>query len=382
MKQHNGLSPSVSRRSLLALVASGLAGCGGGGGLGGSLFAALPGTGGTGLFAQGTIVGFGSVIVNGIRFDDTAAAVQIDGLAAGSQDLRLGMVADVQGLRGADLTLGVANAIAVWSIAQGAVSQVQGGQFMVAGMLIETNAATVFDGISGTAGLVHGMRVVVWGLQSGIDGSRWTATRVALVTATSMVCTGIVTATGTLNGFALSGQSIASLRSGQLVRVQGALSSSGGSLQVDSFKLLGLQGSSLPQGEVEIEGLVTALLSGSRFMLGSVEVDASSASLAASYKVLAIGQRLEVEGIWQGGVLKAGSLGVESEEKLDEAEIEAKIEQFTSLANFVVRGQRCDATSAVISEGVVSDLKVGVKVKLRGTKAGDVLMVTTLEISD
>jgi hypothetical protein len=48
----------------------------------------------------------------------------------------------------------------------------------------------------------------------------------------------------------------------------------------------------------------------------------------------------------------------------------------------VVRGQRCDATSAVISEGVVSDLKVGVKVKLRGTKAGDVLMVTTLEISD
>ena len=116
-------------------------------------------------------------------------------------------------------------------------------------------------------------------------------------------------------------------------------------------------------------------------MLGSVEVDASGASLATSYKALAIGQRIEVEGIWQGGVLKAGSLGVESEEKLDEAEIEAKIEQFTSLANFVVRGQRCNASSATISKGTVSDLKVGVKVKLHGTKAGDVLMVTTLEFS-
>ena len=380
MKQTTWLNTAIRRRSVLALAVSGLAGCGGGA-AGGGFLAGLPGTGGTGLFAQGTIIGFGSVIVNGIRFDDTAASVQIDGLSASAQDLRLGMVADVQGLRGADLTLGVANAIEVWSIAQGLVSQVQSGQFKVAGMLVQADAATVFDGISSVSALANGLRVAVWGLESGTDGSRWTATRVALVTATPMVCTGIVTATGTLNGFALSGQSVSSLRAGQLVWVQGVLSSSGTSLQVDSFKLLGLQGSSLPQGEVEIEGLVTALLSGSRFMLGSVEVDASGASLATSYKALAIGQRIEVEGIWQGGVLKAGSLGVESEEKLDEAEIEAKIEQFTSLANFVVRGQRCNASSATISKGTVSDLKVGVKVKLHGTKAGDVLMVTTLEFS-
>ena len=379
MKQPIGSSTPVSRRSLLALAVSGLAGCGGG--AGGGLVAGLPGTGGTGLFAQGTINGFGSVIVNGIRFDDTAATVQLDGVTASSQELRLGMVADVQGLRGADLTLGVANAIEVWSVAQGLVSQVQGVQFKVAGMLVQADAATVFDGISSVAALANGQRVAVWGLQSGTDGSRWTATRVALVSATVLVSTGIVSAAGTLNGFALSGQKAASLSAGQLVRVQGPLSSSGSSVQVDSFKLLGSQSGSLPQGDVEIEGLVTALLSGSRFMLGSVEVDASSASLAASYKALSIGQRIEVEGNWQGRVLKAVAFGVESEQKLDEAEIEAKIEQFTSLANFVVRGQRCNASSAAISKGTVADLKVGVKVKLHGTKAGDVLMVTTLEFS-
>jgi hypothetical protein len=380
MKQQIGLSAPIRRRSLLALAVGGLTGCGGG--EIGTLFAGPPGTGGTGLFAQGTISGFGSVIVNGIRFDDAAATVLVDGVSANSQALRLGMVAEVQGLRGADVTLGVASAIEVWSIAQGLVSQVQGGQFMVAGIWVQTDAATVFDGLGNAAGLTNGLRVAVWGLQSGPDASRWTATRVAVVTTTTLVSSGIVTVAGTLNGLALSGARAASLSTGQLVRVQGTLSASGTGLQVDSFKLLGLQSGSMPQGDVEIEGLVTALLAGNRFMLGNVEVDASSVSLAASYKALAVGQRIEVEGTWQGKVLKAASLEVESEQKLDDAEIEARIEQFTSLANFVVRGQRCNASAAKITKGKVSDLKVGVKVKLKGTKAGDVLMVTELEISD
>jgi hypothetical protein len=380
MKQQNGLSPKIRRRSLLALALTGLSGCGGG--AVDILLAGPPGTGGTGLFAQGTISGFGSVIVNGIRFDDTAATVQIDGVTADAQALRLGMVADVQGLRGADLTLGVASQIEVWSVAQGVVSQVQSGQFMVAGMLVQTDAATVFDGISSAASLSNGLRVGVWGLQSGVDGSRWTATRVAVVASSTLVGTGVVTAARTLNGLALLGTTAASMSSGQLVRVQGQLAPSGTSVNVESFKLLGLQSSSVPQGDVEMEGMVTALLTGSRFMLGNVEVDASSAALAASYRSLAVGARIEVYGTWAGRVLKAGALEMESEQQLDEVEIEAKIEQFTSLSNFVVRGQRCNASGAQISKGKVSDLKVGVKVKLHGIKAGDVLMVTEIEIKN
>ncbi len=380
MMYRAGLSTPIRRRSLLALAVTGLAGCGGGGV--GTMFAGPPGTGGTGLYAQGTISGFGSVIVNGIRFDDTAATVLLDGAAANSQELRLGMVAEVQGLRGADVTLGVANMIEVWSVAQGLISQTQGGQFMVAGIWVQTEAATVFDGVGSAAGLSNGQRVAVWGLQSGPDASRWTATRVALVTNTTVVSTGIVSAAGTLNGLALAGPKASGLSAGQLVRVQGLLTASGTGIQVESIKPLGLQSGSSPQGEVEIEGLVTVLLTGNRFMLGNVEVDASSASLSASYKSLAVGQRIEVEGTWVGKVLKAASLEVESEQKLDVAEIDARIEQFTSVANFVVRGQRCNASAAKITKGRVTDLKVGVKVKLKGTKAGDVLMVTELEISD
>lgn len=374
-------SAAIPRRSVLAFALIGLTGCGGGAG-GGGFMAGPPGTVGTGLFAQGAITGFGSVIVNAIRFDDTTAAVQIDGQPATSADLRLGMVVDVQGQRGTDLTLGVASQIEVWSIAQGDVSQVQSGQFTVAGMRVQTSASTVFDGISSAALLADGMRVAVWGLQSGADGSRWMATRVALVSAPALVSTGIVTAAGSLNGIAMTGPKASSLVVGQLVRAQCVWTSSG-SWQVDSVKQQGLQNvASSHEGDFEIEGMVTALLSSGHFMLGSTEVDASSASMASSLASLSVGQRIEVYGTWAGTVLKASKMELEAERTLDEADIEARIEQFTSLSNFVVRGQRCDASAATISKGTVSGLKVGVKVKLTGTKAGDVLRVSTLEIDD
>ncbi len=116
-------------------------------------------------------------------------------------------------------------------------------------------------------------------------------------------------------------------------------------------------------------------------MLGNIEVDSSAVSVAATTPITA-GLRIQVHGTLQGQLLKASALDVESEQQLDGAEIEGVIEKFTSLANFVVRGQRCNASGAAITQGKSSDLKVGVKVKVEGTKAGDVLLVSRLEIGD
>lgn len=87
MRDHSHQVTALTRRHWLVLAASILPGCGGGSG---SVTALLPGTGGTGIYAQGSISGFGSVIVNGIRFDDTAATVQLDGVTRGSADLQIG----------------------------------------------------------------------------------------------------------------------------------------------------------------------------------------------------------------------------------------------------------------------------------------------------
>lgn len=382
MKQRKNLNPHVTRRSWIVLATSALTGCGGGGS---TTTANSPGTGGTGIYTQGSISGFGSVILNGIRFDDTAATVQVDGVTATSADLRLGMVAAVQGERGADVTLGTASSIEVWSVAQGVVSQVIAGQFTLAGMTVQTDSATVFDGLSSDASLVSGMRVTVWGLQAGADGRTWKATRVLQpATNTTVVSTGLVSVAGSqrsLNGLLLTGSVVGNLTAGQLVRVQGTLSSDGESLEVASFKLQSPAAGSQPQGEIEIEGLVTAMPSASRLMLGSIEVDTSSTIYSPLGAQITLGARVEVYGTWQQGVIQATKVELEDAQTLHSVEITALIEQYTSLANFVVRGQRCDATNATISHGKAADLGVGVKVKVKGAKAGgDVLVVSELDI--
>lgn len=375
----------LTRRSWVVLAAAALTGCGGGGSVS---VAGAPGTGGTGIYVQGSISGFGSVIVNGIKFDDVLAAVQVDGLDATSSDLRLGMVAGVQGERDAVAPLGTANRIEVWSIAQGLVTSSVTGEFAVAGMTLQIDNATVWDGSNAAANL-PGQRVAVWGLQVGADGRTWKATRVALLSGpvTSVVSTGLVTVANSqrsLNGLLLTGAEAGSLMAGQLVRVQGSLSADGASLAVASVKIKDAGLALQPQGEVEIEGFVATWppVAG-RFMLGGIKVDASSASVSPATAQITLGARVEVYGTWQQGLLKATKVELEDELSLYEVEIEAPIEQFTSLSDFVVRGQRCDATQAIFSHGTAADLRVGVKVKVKGTKVGgDVLLVTKLEFED
>lgn len=390
LSPRKNLNPLLTRRSWLGLAVATLTGCGGGS----STTAGAPGTGGTGQYAmvysQGSITGFGSVIINGIKFDDGLASVQLNGAAAVSADLRLGMVAAVQGQRSASAALGTASSIEVWSMGQGQIAQVLtagGTEFTVAGMTVQTDSATVFDGVSTAAQLSVGSRVAVWGLQVSADGRRWKATRVALVSAATVVSTGLVSVSGQqrqLNGLVLSGAAADSLTAGQLVRVQGISSVDGGSLAVERVTRLGASTvGAQPEGDIEIEGFVTSLLSGGGFMLGSIEVETRSAVYSPAGASIAQGVRVEVYGRWQAGVLKATKVELENEDGLHAVEIEARIEQFTSLADFVLRGQRCDASSARLSHGTAADLKVGLKVKVKGVKAGgDVLIVTELELGD
>ena len=387
MSTSEKLPAHLTRRRWMVLAASAVtAGCGGGGTIG---LAGLPGTGGTGIFAQGAISGFGSVIINAIKFDDTLAAVLLDGQSATSSDLRLGMVASVQGQRGSDASLGTASSIEVWSIAQGLVGTGRAtpgasGQFTLAGMTVLTDLNTVFEGNSAALPVLPGQRVAVWGLQTGADARTWSATRVAMVSATTVVSTGLVSVVNSqrsVNGLLLSGDAARALVAGDLVRVRGTLSAIDGSLALQSVQYPSAPATHAQQGEAEIEGWVTSVATGSRFNLGTVVVDASQAKFDPTGARVATGSRVEVSGTWQSGVLKAAKVEVRDAQKVETVEISGRIQEFTSLANFVVRGQPCDASGlSVVGNGKLSDLKLGVSVKLEGTKAGDVLKVSKLEI--
>jgi hypothetical protein len=296
------------------------------------------------------------------------------------------MVAALRGERSAmDATLGTASSIEVWSAARGVVtfvSTVTTGEFAVAGMTVQTNSNTVFDGVNVSAPLVVGMSVAVWGLQVGADGFTWVATRVAVVPNTVCVSSGLVSkqdAAYYVNNMLLTGSLVAGLTVNTMVRVQGIYTLNSNRLEVSNLKLLTLSNTSLPEGEIEIEGFVTQVLSTSRFMLGSIEVDHAGAFNKPLSSVVTVGDRVEVYGSWQSSLLVATEVEFEDEQTLHEVEIDAAIESFAGVDNFVVRGQRCNAANARFSNGTSANLGVGVKVKVKGAKAGDVLMVAELE---
>ncbi|MBV5296410.1 MAG: hypothetical protein JZU58_29070 [Curvibacter lanceolatus] len=380
-KNNEQASPLTRRKWLVLSLSATATACGGGGDI---MVASMPGTGGTGIGVRSTgpITGFGSVIVNRVRFDDTNAQVTLDGQADVTASLRLGMVVNLQGERDATGLVGKASAIDVWSIAQGQVSSVSGTQFTVAGMVIQTDPGTVLDGVVSMANLTAGDWVRVWGLQSSSDASTWNATRVAVVQADDSVSSGLCLLQGSnfyVNGLRLTETSGYQIASGTLVRVQGTLRGSNSSLALKSFIPLGLDVNPPGVGEVEVSGLVTSMSSNRQFILGNVAIDARLATIKGG--TIAIGQRVEVEGNWQGTVIVAKSVEIEDSQSLDTAEIEAKIEEFVSLANFVVRGQRCDGSGLTqIQGGSAADLKVGVKVHVTGIKKGEILYLTKLEI--
>jgi len=386
MKAIHAPEAMLTRRHWLLLGGAVLSGCGGGG----SLVAGLPGTGGTGspLYSQGSITGFGSVILNGVKFDDTQASVQINGQGADASQLRLGMVAGVQGVRnGVDPTLGTllgtASAIEVWSIAQGPVSAVTATGFDVAGMHIQLDKNTSLAGINAATPLADGQTVAVWGLQTASDGTQWAATRAEVVAASSVrVSSGVVGRPSNqvvLNGWTLAGAVVDGLLADQLVRVQGTLSGVAG-LDATAVKVLGSGPAVHADGALEIEGIVTFVLSPRRILLGPITVDLSAVSLAALNGALAVGDRLEVYGTWASGLLLASKIEAEGDTS-KAIEIDAVIEQFTSVANFVLRGQRCDASQASLSGVQAADLRTGVRVKVDGTMDADVLQVTKLELA-
>ncbi len=386
-------SLATTRRQWLVLAGSaGFSGLGALGGCGGGMVAeGPPGTGGSGLYASGPVGGFGSVIVNGLKLDDSSASVKLDGQGARSADLRLGMVASVTGQRGSGNSTGdgSATSIEVWSIAQGPVTALGGhGQFTVAGMALQADGATVLDSISSVDKLALGQRVTVWGLQGGADGRSWTATRVALnaaASAATVATTGYLTLAGSqrfMNGLLLTGALADTLQPGPLVRVQGLMAADG-SLALTGAQNQGTAASLPPQVQCEVSGLVTSTGGAggaySNFMLGNYPVDATGVTVTPAGSALAVGAQVRVSGSWLSGVLKVSSVAVVSEQARRTVQITAPIEQFGSIADFVVRGQHCDASVAgLVAGAVATDFKSGVAVQLTGIIDGDVVRVSSL----
>jgi len=121
----------------------------------------------------------GSVIVNGVRFEDNAAAISADDSAKLPAFLADGMTVKVKGTINSDGLTGTAEKIEVENEVRGPIASKGADSLVVLGQTVAVDGATVFANVSGFAALNAGDEVEVHGQRDLNNVIR--ATRVELL---------------------------------------------------------------------------------------------------------------------------------------------------------------------------------------------------------
>ena len=137
--------------------------------------------------------------------------------------------------------------------------------------------------------------------------------------------------------------------------------------------------------EDELKGFVTAVgAAGTIFVNGSA-VDVSTATITGgTLAQLIVGAKVEVHGVLVAGKFVASIVHIEDAASnttaLGQAEIKGVISAFVSLSNFLVAGQKVDASTALIEDGTVASLINGATVEVNGTMVAGVIKATRIEL--
>ena len=403
-------APSFLRRApwrvLLAQAAATtllLAGCGGGGDASG------PSTGGTGTtapaassFSAGTITGFGSVIVNGVRFDDSRAAVtDDDGNAATSASLKLGMSAEVHGGKITDDGVSQkaeASAIRFGAALIGPVDSVDAAakSLVVLGQTVLVLDTTVIDTrlAGGFAGIVAGALLEIHAtldVQSGV----YTATRLEpTLAAAGYKIRGVVANLDTTAKTFKIGTALisyagvitvpADLANGLLLKVRLQTTPVAGAWVATRL------GDARPRvedaDEAHLKGTITAFTSSAAFSVNGIPVDASHAAFPSGTAGIVLGARVEVKGTSSNGAIIATRVSTEThaEEHAEGFELHGAITAIDATAKtFVLRGTTVNFASPTVEfrHGNAASLAVGVQLEVRGLLSADGTTLTATRIS-
>ena len=359
-------------------------------------------SGGTGsAVALGPISGFGSIIVNGVRFDDWAASIQDDdGRALTRDQLKLGMQTEIDASDfsvNAGKEMAKASSIRTRSDLIGPVTGVDtsAGSLVVLGQTVVVTRATIFD-----ARLVEGLSSIRVGATLEIHGrydpsrARFAATRIepkidplfyklrGTVNAVDPSTKLMVVGEQTINFVRLSANDASAVAVGKLVRVTLQLNNPSGvwmaiTLRDATFRLPN-------RDDAQIEGRISTWFSSRQFSVDGIPIDASKAQFVGGEASIVIGARVEIEGASSGGVLLARTVRLEGDEDAGNSAVELHgvIEILdTATKTFVVRGVTVNYGGAVqFSSGSVADLAVARAVEVQGTPSpsGDRVDATTI----
>ncbi|HET9977853.1 MAG TPA: DUF5666 domain-containing protein [Burkholderiaceae bacterium] len=388
---------TLFRHAVAWLLAAAVAACGGG--------VETGGTGPTGsAYVEGPISGFGSIVVGGIRLDDSSArVVDADGSTKSRDDLRLGMVVEVESGRigddGSGNRVGTASQVRVGAQLLGPVTllDLPNSRVVVLGQRVRLTAATSLDGLAGgTAGLRIGDVVEVHGFfdASGVVAN-YVATRVARPATAPLayrvrgpareVDAGTRTLRIGAQVFDLGATGLPpGLVEGAFVRLVVQTAQSGGrwvatSAVVESRQLA-------ERDDAELEGLVTAFTSAARWAVNGVAVDATNAAFPQGSAGLGLGVRVKVRGRATAGGVAATSVELRSDddvynEGIDLRDTIAALD--TTAKTFALRGLTVfygTSPPPRYDHGAEGDLANGRRVRVRATFDADRTRLTAQRI--
>lgn len=379
------------RRVLLAAAAACcaavLAACGGGAAVV-ALVGGGVGTGGTGI-AFGTVIGLGSVIVDGKSYSSATPTYYAP--TSTSESAQTTSEAVELGAR-MDLTLGAGNQPATAIVQpelQGVAQQVDpaAGTLTVNGMRVRVNTdpalgpQTLYSGLTGLSGIASGSTNVEVHGAYGVDaqGPYLWATLIEQVPGDSSVTrlVGTVTAVGA-NSVTLdtSATPIPLSANTQLLLPAGVSLAVGDLVYAwnrGSNWVLRVAGTGSFKGPVQISGVVYDVGAGS-FMVAGIPVESNAA--------VGSGQYVVVSGQADGqGRLAAPSVDTYSASNPSLFELHGTITGFVSPSSFLVRGTPVDASQ--MASALTAQLGNGVYVDITGqisSGTGNVIVAKTLSV--
>ena len=387
--------------SLLALALA-LAGCGGSGNTGSDgTGVAPPPTDPT--VASGPLTSLGPLGVAGARLDDAGTQVLLNANAARfAGDLRLGMFADAEGLVARSTGTGFASTSVAQSMVLGPVTGLDParGAHQELGQPVRVDSNTLLEGFERLDLLAAGDYVEVFGLRlPGDEGTLATrliahrapqdrAVEVLGVVSDFSAGPPVVSSPGlriepasapvgiaSPAGVQLQPPGISSLQAGAKVRVRGTYDPASNTVTATSITT-GFE-TARPEGRlVYIEGFVLARTS-TLYQVGDLYVDTTAIA-----RPLTVGTRVRLRGVMAAGSLRVDQVTEVAPGERIEYTVAGPVATFGSVSDFVVRGERIDASMAVFFGGAASELGQGRRIRVKGLAGPGKVRATEVAILD
>ena len=346
---------------------------------------------------EGTVTGFGSVIVNGVRFDDSQASVTIDDQTVAVGALKLGMRVALSGAVSANGDTGSAASVVVDTGVRGAVASIDlaNSQFTIRGITVQTDAQTAFEGASDlnalrvgdwveTHGTVDFANRVVQATRVEVKPPEEVGRVVLFGRATNVTDTTFTLGDLTVNYAAarLIGFDNNTITEGAVVRVRSSAAPVGIVLTATVVKAVKAP-RLLDATPAAVEGRIQQFVSAADFKVSGTPVDASNATFEFGViGDLSEGKRVIVRGELSNGKVIARKVRFFRPDQDGEVRLIGLVSDMVGVQSFKVRGVAVDASNATFVGGTAADLAADRLVEIKGASAGSVIHATSVEFKD